>query len=244
MRVAVFSDMHGNAVAFDAVLADLRHEAPDRLLCLGDTIQGGPEPGAVVERLRALVCPVVMGNADAFLLGAENHEPADEARRLRLDTVREWTLSRLAAEDLSFLRGFAPRVTVALEGDHALLGFHGSPSSYDDQLFPHTSDEEMDRLLAGAGEDVLCGGHTHVPFVRRRGPGMFFNPGSVGLAYDHRQPEPMRADPWAEYALLTSRGRDLALEFRRVHFDVAALRERYRTSGRPFADEALRQYGG
>ena len=69
MRLAVISDIHGNCFALDAVLADLRAdlEPVDATVCLGDAIQGGPQPAETVARLRELGCPVVMGNADAWL---------------------------------------------------------------------------------------------------------------------------------------------------------------------------------
>src|SRR6185436_6063002 len=91
MRIAIFSDMHANAIAFDAVLADLHAQRPDQSVCLGDAIQGGPQPDAVVQRLRALGCPVVMGNADAWLLTgqATGAEPTS-AQQL---AVREWQLA-------------------------------------------------------------------------------------------------------------------------------------------------------
>jgi predicted phosphodiesterase len=59
MRIAVISDMHGNCVALDAVLADLESHPVDRVVCLGDAVQGGPQPAEVVARLRELGCPVV-----------------------------------------------------------------------------------------------------------------------------------------------------------------------------------------
>src|SRR5919199_6571799 len=68
MRLAVMSDIHGNCVALDAVLKDLKSEGIDQVVCLGDAIQGGPQPAETVQRLRELGCPVVLGNADAFLL--------------------------------------------------------------------------------------------------------------------------------------------------------------------------------
>ncbi len=68
MRTAVISDIHGNCVALDAVLADLQAHPVDQVACLGDAIQGGPQPAKVAARLRELGWPVVMGNADAWLL--------------------------------------------------------------------------------------------------------------------------------------------------------------------------------
>lgn len=66
MRIAVISDMHGNDLAFEAVEADIKNQKFDQIVCLGDAVQGGPQPAQVVQRLRRLNCPVVMGNADAW----------------------------------------------------------------------------------------------------------------------------------------------------------------------------------
>src|SRR5690349_17179247 len=71
MRIAVISDIHGNCLALDAVLADLQRDGVDWIVCLGDAIQGGAQPAETVARLRDLGCPIVMGNADAWLLTGE-----------------------------------------------------------------------------------------------------------------------------------------------------------------------------
>ena len=81
--------------------------------------------------------------------------------------------------------------------------------------------------------------------MRRIGDSFYFNPGSVGLAYSHQQADDnFRADPWAEYAVLTLGSASLGLEFRRVPFDTMQLVQAYRESGRPYADEAISQYEG
>ncbi len=124
-----------------------------------------------------------------------------------------------------------------------LLCSHGSPSSYDDVILPATPDDEVRRLLGPLADTFHAGGHTHVQFVRHVGRCFHLNPGSVGFAYRPDQPEGVfRADPWAEYALLTVTDGHVSLEFRRVPFDVDALVEAYRGSGRPFAEEAVAQY--
>ena len=76
MRIAVISDIHGNDLAFETAEADLQNQKIDQIVCLGDAIQGGPQPAGVVQRLRRLNCPVVMGNADAWLISGV--ETADE----------------------------------------------------------------------------------------------------------------------------------------------------------------------
>jgi hypothetical protein len=79
--------------------------------------------------------------------------------------------------------------------------------------------------------------------MRRIGERFFFNPGSVGFAYSHYQPDgQFFADPWAEYSILTVAKSQTSLEFRRIPFDLRELIRVYRESGRPFADEAIAQY--
>ena len=99
MKIAVISDIHGNAFALDKVMTDLQGEAVDQIVCLGDAIQGGPQPAETVARLRQIGCPVVMGNADAWLLtGVETGEPITGERKLKLDAICEWSLAKLSAE--------------------------------------------------------------------------------------------------------------------------------------------------
>jgi predicted phosphodiesterase len=67
-RTAIVSDVHGNAVALRAVLEDLDSEGIGGAVCLGDLCQGGPEPDACVDLVAERGWPVVLGNADAFVL--------------------------------------------------------------------------------------------------------------------------------------------------------------------------------
>jgi putative phosphoesterase len=247
MRIAVVSDMHGNNLAFETVLADIKQKGTDQIVCLGDAIQGGPQPADVVQNLRALNCPVVMGNADAWLLSGE--ETGDEGippeRLKKMGEIRLWSLSQLTEEDQAFISGFQPTVTINLEEDLDLLCFHGSPTSFDDIILPAAPLEEFQKFLGAYSDHILTGGHTHAQQVRRNGDLFFFNPGSVGFAYSHYQPDgQFQADPWAEYAILTVENRQTSLEFRRLPFDVEDLIRIYRESGRPFAEEAIAQYQG
>ena len=244
MRIAVFSDVHGNCVALDAVLADLQPHPVDQLVCLGDAVQGGAQPVETVARLRALGCPIVMGNADAWLLTGEVTSD-NEAISEQQEAVRQWSLAQLSPADRAFIAAFQPTVELPLEGGRQLLCFHGSPTSFDDLIFPETAEEEFVRLLGPFAPAIFTGGHTHVQQVRRLGETFFFNPGSVGVAYDRHQPDDAqrRLDPWAEYAVLASEGEWLGLEFRRVPYDVGPMVEIIRASGRPGAEDMAAEYG-
>jgi len=237
--------MHGNDLAFEAVEADIQRQNIDQIVCLGDAVQGGPQPAQVVQRLRRLNCPVVMGNADAWLIsGVETADEGIPPERLRkMGEIRTWSLSQLAEDDRALIAGFQPTVTIKLEDGLDLLCFHGSPASFDDVILPAAPEEVFQKFLGAYAGHILTGGHTHAQQIRRIGNHFFFNPGSVGFAYSHQQPDDdFHADPWAEYAILTADDGPMGLEFRRIPFDAQELIRIYRESGRPFAEEALAQY--
>jgi predicted phosphodiesterase len=246
VRIAIFSDIHGNAVALEAVLADLQLFPADQLVCLGDAIQGGPQPAEVVAELRRLGCPVVMGNADAWLLSGEDSgkEPITAAQ----EAVRQWSLERLSLDDRRFIGDFVPTITIPLPAGRSLLAFHGSPDSFDDVLLPDTPYEEFLRIYGPYAPAILTGGHTHLQHIRRLGETFYFNPGSVGVVFDQDQaengvPGERRLDSWAEYAVLEVTDERLGLEFRRVPFAVDRLIQAARAAGSPGIERYAREYG-
>ncbi len=236
MRLAVFSDIHGNALALDAVLADLQGEAIDQMVCLGDAVQGGAQPAQTVARMRGLGCPIVMGNADHWMLTGED-SGAESAPSPWMLAMREWSLSQLSEDDKAFIAAFAPTVEVDLPGGRKLLCFHGSPASFDDIIAPATPEEEVRAILGTYLPAFMCGGHTHAQQIRHLDRSFYFNPGSVGFPFRHDQPGQrlgtIKSDPWAEYAVLTVDGDRISLDLRRVPIDVAALKEVVITSGMP-----------
>lgn len=236
-RLALLSDVHGNAVAFDAMLDDLRGRGVDKIVCLGDMLQGGAQPDLVADRLRALGSPVVLGNADAFLLdpGASTEVPTPDQL-----AARDWTNERLGVQGADLIRTFRPTIELDVGGG-TLLAFHGSPRDFDEVLLPTDGDESFAEKLGEVSADVLTGGHVHQQYVRRVGDATFVNPGSVGLGYDPNQdPDDFHFDPFAAYALVSLD--PLEVTFRRVPFEreevIAALRE----SGIPIADELVSRW--
>jgi predicted phosphodiesterase len=232
MPLALVSDIHGNDVALAVVVAELERLDIDRVVCLGDAVQGGPQPAEVLDRLAALGWPVVLGNSDDFLLRipAESSEPVT-ARQLE---VRAWSLSRLAPDHLEQIASWPTTLDLELEAGLELRAFHGSPRSYDDIVLPETPDAEAERLLGGSGVDVLAGGHTHLQWARWIDGALYVNPGSVGAPYDRHQPsDDIRLTPTAEYAVLTGGG----VEFRRIPFDLDAFVDAGVAAEQPYAGD-------
>src|SRR5712691_7120721 len=105
MRLAVISDIHGECFALDQVLQDIRRQGIEQMVCLGDALQGGSQPAETLVRLRDLNCPVVMGNADAWLITGQ-HTSAGEEPSEHQRAVRAWSLAQLSESDVAFVRQF------------------------------------------------------------------------------------------------------------------------------------------
>jgi putative phosphoesterase len=195
MRVGVISDVHGNAVALDAVFEDMPDV--DALVCAGDVVGYNPWPGECVAAVRGREIPTVMGNHDravatgsAFRFNSMAAAGVEYARETLDDDALEW-LSAL------------PDERVVLDGRVKLV--HGHPENPDHYTYP---DEFGPDLLDD--EDVLVMGHTHVQAHEVYDDGVVMNPGSVG--------QPRDGDARAAYALLDLD--DLSVEERRVDYDV------------------------
>jgi predicted phosphodiesterase len=240
MRIALISDLHGNLPALEAALGDIGTRQVDRIVCLGDVAATGPQPHEAVERLCGLGCPVVMGNTDAWLLDPKVAEAANEHAE-RIQQIDRWCAGQLTPADREFIHTFAPTVEAPLAGGRTLLGYHGSPRSFNDVIKPETPDEMIAPWLAGILADgralVLAGGHTHLQMLRRYRGVLLLNPGSVGRPRDPISPsEDVRNPAWAEYAIVESGPQGtLAFELRRVPYDLTTLQAAVERGGMPHA---------
>lgn len=233
MRIALISDIHGNDVALKTVLADLQAQAVDQIVCLGDVAATGPQPHATVERLRALGCPVVMGNTDEWLLDPP-HASGDADM---IETIDHWCAAQVTADDRAFLRSFQPAIEMPLGTNTTLLCVHGSPRSNIERIESTTTDEQMGAILAEETALVIASGHTHMQMLRRYHDRLLINPGSVGLPIERTASGEVRNPPWAEYGLLSGHDDRLSIELRRVPLDLQAVIQSVLDSNMPHVQE-------
>src|SRR5438309_539536 len=105
MKLAIVSDVHGNLTAFDAILSAIEAEQPDQVVHGGDLALNGPQPAEVVDRIRELGWPGVVGNTeDAFTDEPRIPGPMDARLRAMMDATSEL----LGAERIAWLRGLPP----------------------------------------------------------------------------------------------------------------------------------------
>lgn len=205
LRVALLSDIHGNLTALDAVLADIVASGGPALYCLGDLVGYGPDPVGVIDRVRSLAIPTILGNYDSGIGERRGecgcHYSTEQAKA---DGAASYAFTERAVDDdrASWLTSLPRELRFEEQGVRVLLA-HGSPRRINEYLLPDRSDAQLTRLARDADADVVCVGHVHVPYHRRLaaddgGAVHYISAGSVG--------KPKDGDPracWAELLIGT-----------------------------------------
>jgi predicted phosphodiesterase len=209
MRIAIVSDIHGNLPAFEAVLEDLRETAPDLIFHGGDLAHAGASPCEVVDRIRALGWPGVLGNTDEMLFKPESlTEFASRAPKLQtmMSAIGEMaavTREKLGADRLAWL------ATLPLtQIDTPMTLVHASPGDLWRAPMPEATDAELESVYAPLGRPVAVYAHIHRSYIRSIAGMTVVNTGSVSLSHD--------GDTRASYLLLD----DTKPAIRRVEYDV------------------------
>lgn len=225
MRVAIVSDVHGNRTAFEAVLADLRQASPDLVFHGGDLAGPGSSPVEIVDQIRDLGWPGVIGNADEMLAAPETLEAfasRTPAMLPLMPLIREmaaFTIAELGEERVAWL-GALPMAQL-----HELFALvHASPDDAWRSPGHDAADTELKAAYSPLGRPVVVYGHIHHAFVRRTGGLTVANSGSVSMSYD--------GDPRAAYLLLD----DSEPSIRRVEYDVERERKLLAECGLPHSD--------
>jgi putative phosphoesterase len=176
VRVAALYDIHGNAPALEAVLADVSASGADIIVVGGDVVEG-PLPAETLALLDAVSAPLVWvrGNCD--------RDPS------------EWVRERIAKQRAAWLAELPTTVTIDVDDLGAVCFCHGSPRSDEDIVTAVSTVARIEPMLDGVDEALVVSGHTHVQFDRLVAHRRLVNAGSVGMAY---QGEP----GWAYWSVL------------------------------------------
>jgi predicted phosphodiesterase len=206
VRFAVISDIHGNRLALESVLADIAHLGADAVLNLGDVAAGPMDPLGTLDLLGSLQLPTVRGNHDRWIVERKK----DRIDLFVGDLIRE--------QDFAWL-GALPATLVV---NNEVFLCHGTPTSdtdpwldnwFDDRKMTLPDEATVTKLADGIDYPILLCGHTHVArSVRLRDGRRVVNPGSVGLPFLYGSPD-------ARYAMVERRGSDWTVELRSVPYD-------------------------
>jgi len=152
VKVAVLSDIHGNMEALEAVEADLRLQGADRVICLGDNIGYGPDPQAVVDRLRQRGYLSILGNHE-FALGDPRGRRWFNFQAAENNIETEKLLSKDNKE-------FCCRLPNSIEVEEAHF-VHGYPPASVFRYLDRQSDASIATLFGSTPATLFFVGHTH-----------------------------------------------------------------------------------
>lgn len=251
MRIAAISDIHGNLLALEAVLADIAESGADLIVNLGDILSGPLWIAETAERLMALDLPTIRGNHErqvlAFARDRMGASDAFAAARLH-PNQRDWLQGLPATLQLSdevFCCHGTPGDDLTYFMETVVPGFVAQRSPGVRAATPAEAEERAGAAQRGLPHGLILCGHTHVPRALRLADGrLVVNPGSVGLqAYDDLHPHPHvieNGTPHARYALLTRRAAGWQVELRAVPYDHEVAARLAEANARPDWADALR----
>ena len=199
MKIALFSDIHANLPALEALFADVTAKESDAIYCLGDLVGYNIWPNEVINEIRKRGIPTIAGNYD-FGIGRRSDDcgcayKTDEEKAMGAVSI-SFTNQIVGEEERKYLRTLPAHINVEFQLNNDkmnLLLVHGSPRRINEYLFEDREEKSLLRIMEGANADIMCFGHTHKPYHRILPAGEGENPhyrhainiGSVGKPKDN-----------------------------------------------------------
>lgn len=149
---------------------------------MGDLVDYGPDPLAVIDWIRSNKVPTVRGNHDNAVALHVDCGCGYKYKHLS-EATREFTWKAITEKEEGFLRSLPAGIDMEIDG-LKFTAVHGSPESFFDYMYPDTPSAKIESMTEGLSCNYLLAGHTHVPMVMKAGMLMLLNPGSVGQPRD------------------------------------------------------------
>lgn len=229
-KIALFSDVHSNPNALQAVLNDIRSKGIEKIYCLGDLVGYCVFPNEVVEIIKNNNIPTIMGNHDetaAYSDDLYGHKYIPDKLKSPGDQAVDWTMYNLKKENKDYLKTLQRERVITL-GNYKILLVHGSPGDNNEYLFENRSDVFLETLFKDREANVIICGHTHIPYHRiLKNNYHVINDGSTGKPHD--------GDPRASYVILGENDDMLEVNIVRVAYDFESMAKAIEESPVPSA---------
>ena len=184
LRIAVYSDIHGNIPGLQAVHNEIDRQGPvDIEICLGDLVYGGPGTGGIIDMIEKRNAVFLRGNHDEDIINFRSVLPTlPKTHRKSAQIWNDWLLSKMTNDELKYLSESPLSLSMVLPDNREITFCHSLPDSTSTVfLGPDVSLETRANIFSRIKTDIICSGHWHEPVFWNRGSIQVLCPGSVGL---------------------------------------------------------------
>ncbi|MDR6919940.1 metallophosphoesterase family protein [Chryseobacterium sp. S-02] len=214
IQIAIISDIHGNIIALNTVLNDINQRKIDKIFCLGDLVDFAPWPNEVIDLIRSLGIPCILGNHDERI--AFKQEILPIAHHSETETIARYeainhTKNTITVKNIEWLQSLPSNILLSFNINytkHKIMLVHGSINDNKEYIYEDHPNEEMLRYLRDHSVQVLVMGHTHLSYIKRINDFTLINAGSVGRSREE--------DRKATYCIIS-------MDHNKIHSEIVKL---------------------
>jgi putative phosphoesterase len=211
MNIAILSDIHGNLLALEAVLEDIKNI--DQIIVLGDMVTDFPEnTNSIIDIIKEKADYIIKGNREQYLL--DTKQITKKYKQL-LNLEKTW--EEMTRENFEFISLLPCQISMKYDNILSLKCVHGSP----DSILEAMREDHADRnefILKHIDENILLCGHNHRQWHRKTNKKLILSPGSVGINFNGKKT--------AQYGIIRYKKNCLDYELKETEYDFNALKDK------------------
>lgn len=225
--IYVFSDLHANMAALDAIFSniDIHNFSRSIKIFAGDYVNFGPWPNETISFVRSLTNSFfVIGNQDQYILDENNSKISSLVRDERIIEHINWTRNQLSKENFEWLTSL--QIIRRMDTDNRkILIFHGD--------YENTEKGLSNKTLERIAEEIIICGHIHKPYKKEIANKIIINPGSVG--------DPLDGDNRASYSIIEMSGDNLNVEYQRINYNISLYENELENRKVPWREDIIKR---
>jgi putative phosphoesterase len=214
MKIAVLADIHGNLIALEAVLKDIKANKIDQIIVLGDMITDFPDDtNTVLDIIKDKAQYIIKGNRESYLLNRDINFNGYK----QFLTINQ-THDIISPDNLKFISSLPEQISIIYDNLFSLRCVHGTPFSPFELIY-EDDESTIKKVLSSINEKILLCGHSHCQWYKEIGDKIILNPGSVGINFS--------GDKTAQYAIIKYENGIVSIRLKALPYDFETLKSKY-----------------
>jgi putative phosphoesterase len=214
MRIAVLADIHGNYMALETVLKDIRINNIDKIIVLGDLITDFPEEtNNVLDTVKNITKNVVKGNRELYIMNFDK-KYYDYSQ---FKTIYQ-TFDKINKNNFEYLSTLPEQISININDEFSIKCVHGSPFLINEKI-NENDNQLIEKSLKSIDEKILLCGHTHLQWFHNKNGKYIINPGSVGVS--------LIKGGIAQYTVMDFKKDKIEIDQKNIYYEYKKLKRKY-----------------